>query len=101
MHTATPHSTPAPISETGTTSRLVTVKTLATHEPDACPEGGTRYILFHAGDDLEAAGIVIRVGRKILIDMPRYIDWLRSGGARDICGRASSRTRLLRTRRTV
>jgi hypothetical protein len=85
----------------GAKSPLVTVQTLNARHPDACPVGGTRHILFHAGDDLEAAGIVIRVGRKILIDEPRYIDWLRSGGARNISGRASSRPRLLRTRRTI
>lgn len=84
------------ISEAGATSPLVTVQTLATRHPDACPVGGTRYILFHAGRALEDSGIVVRVGRKILIDEPRYIDWLRSGGARNIRLKVQRRTRLHR-----
>lgn len=86
------------ISEAGTTSPLVTVQTLAARHPDACPVGGTRYILFHACDELEADGIVIRLGRKILIDEPRYIDWLRSGGARNIRAKVQQRASRQRAR---
>jgi hypothetical protein len=90
MHTTIPEKA-ASTTEVGTTSPLVTVQTLATRHPDACPVGGTRHILFHAGDELEATGIVIRLGRKILIDEPRYIDWLRSGGARNIRSKVQQR----------
>ena len=83
MHTTIPDEDTS-ITEVGNTSPLVTVPTLHARHPDACPVGGTRYILFHKGPELEEAGIVIRVGRKILIDEPRYLDWLRSGGARNI-----------------
>lgn len=103
MQTTTPEQTElaASVNETHAASPLVTVQTLATRHPDACPVGGTRNILFNLGDELEESGIVIRVGRKILIDEPRYLDWLRSGGARNIRVRGSSRPHLLRTRRSV
>lgn len=99
MHANNPDSSPGQIPDTGATSPLVTVQTLYARHPDACPVGGTRHILFHAGDELEAKGIVIRVGRKLLIDEPKYIDWLRSGGARKISGSASSCAHLTRVRR--
>lgn len=83
MTNTTPEATLPPV-DAGTISPLVTVQTLATRHPDACPVGGTRHILFHMGGELEETGIVVRVGRKILIDEPRYLDWLRSGGARNI-----------------
>ena len=89
MHHTT--DTPPVIPETGTASPLVTVQSLATRHPDACPVGGTRYILFNVGNELEKAGIVIRVGRKVLIDEPRYIDWLRSGGAKNIRAKVEQR----------
>ena len=101
MDTNTPDSTPASILETGTKSGLGTIKTLATEEPDACPEGGTRYIVFHKHDELEAAGILIRVGRKILIDKRRYIAWLRSGGARNIRANVQQRASRQRAKGSV
>jgi len=65
--------------------RFVTVGDLPKHEP-AFRIGGVRHILFHRGDDLEKVGIVCRVGRKILIDLPRFREWVSAGGARNITG---------------
>lgn len=93
-----PDSNPPSIPETGATSPLVTVQTLENRHPDACPVGGTRHILFYLGDELEAAGIVIRIGRKLLIDEPRYMEWLRAGGARNIHQKTPRRARRKRTR---
>ncbi len=63
--------------------QLFTVKELCSAEP-ALTIGGVRHILFHKGDELESAKIVLRVGKKILIDKDAFIDWLRNGGAKRI-----------------
>jgi hypothetical protein len=33
---------------------------------------------------MEKSGIVCRVGRKILINLPKFREWVSQGGARDI-----------------
>ena len=65
--------------------RFVTVGDLPRHEP-AFTQGGMRHILFHRGDELEKSGIVCRFGRKILIDLPKFREWIAQGGARNIAG---------------
>ncbi len=67
-------------------ARFVTVTDLPKLEP-AFTQGGLRHILFHRGDDLERTGIVCRCGRKILIDLPKFRQWVSDGGARNISGR--------------
>ena len=66
-------------------ARFVTVGDLPKHEP-AFTQGGMRHILFHRGVDLEKTGIVCRFGRKILIDLPKFREWVSQGGARNIAG---------------
>ncbi len=66
-------------------ARFVTVSDLTKHEP-AFTTGGIRHIIFHRGADLEKTGIVCRFGRKILIDLPKFREWVSQGGARHIAG---------------
>lgn len=67
-------------------ARFSTVGDIPKHEP-AFTVGGVRHILFHKGGELEKAGIVCRFGRKILIDVPAFRNWVASGGARNIAGK--------------
>lgn len=66
-------------------ARFVTVGDLPKHEP-AFKQGGMRHILFHRGPELEKAGVICRFGRKILIDLPKFREWVSQGGARNIAG---------------
>lgn len=66
-------------------ARFVTVEGLPKHEP-AFTQGGMRHVLFHRGKELEESGIVCRFGRKILIDLPKFREWVSQGGARSIAG---------------
>ena len=50
--------------------------------------GGVRSLIFYRGDDAEKAGAIARLGRRILIDEPRFLAWVRDGGARQIRGAA-------------
>lgn len=67
------------------TARFVTVSNIQKYEPAFTP-GGMRHIIFHRGDALEKSGVVCRFGRKILIDLPKFRDWVSQGGARTIAG---------------
>ena len=56
---------------------LITIKGFAHRYPDLATEPALRWQVFKADDNgLMEAGVVIRVGRKVLIDSPRYRDWL-------------------------
>lgn len=63
---------------------LRTVQGMVNAHPDAFTLGGLRHILFYLGHELEAAGVVVRFGRKLLIDETEFFDWLKAGGARNI-----------------
>ena len=67
-------------------ARFVTVNDMPKIEP-AFTIGGLRHILFHRGEDLEKTGVVCRFGRKILIDLPKFREWVSHGGARNIAGK--------------
>lgn len=67
------------------TARFVTVGNLPKYEP-AFTQGGMRHILFHRGADLEKTGVICRFGRKILIDLPKFREWVSQGGAARIAG---------------
>ena len=58
---------------------LLTVKQFsAKHE--AFPVGGLRFRIFHAKQNgLDAAGVLVRNGRRVLINEERFFDWLTGG----------------------
>lgn len=66
-----------------TNQTLYTVNDLAQIEP-ALTVGGLRHLIFHKGETLEAEGVIVRFGRKILIDRARLTEWLRAGNARRV-----------------
>jgi hypothetical protein len=65
-------------------TNLYSVNSLVNSEPQAFTKGGMRHLLFHRGEELEAAGVVLRFGSKILIDKPKLIEWLRAGNGRKV-----------------
>ena len=59
-------------------TRLVNVRQLCTNQP-GFNEAGVRWILFKAQDNgLAESGAVIRLGRKVLIDEPKFLEWVKS-----------------------
>ena len=66
-------------------ARFVTVGDMPKREP-AVTQGGMRHLIFHCGEELEKAGVICRFGRKILIDLPKFREWISQGGARNIAG---------------
>jgi len=59
---------------------------LSDHEP-AFTEGGFRHLQFTKAKELEAAGVTVRFGRRLLINLPRFREWIAEGNARVIAGR--------------
>lgn len=68
-------------------SALLSIKQFCDKNPAFSP-GGVRSALFYRGDLAEQAGAVVRFGRRILVDEARFLDWVRSGGARTLRGGA-------------
>ena len=59
---------------------LLTVKQFNQKHP-AFPLGGLRFRIFHEKTNgMKAAGVLVRNGRRILIDEERFFDWLMGGG---------------------
>jgi len=57
--------------------KLETVRTLAQKYPDVITEGGLRWQIFNEDNNgLTEAGAIIRLGRKVLIDIDRYFIWV-------------------------
>lgn len=57
-------------------TNLRTIKQLVQENP-AFTEGGIRWQLFNAqSNGLSDSGAIVRVGRRIYIDINRYYDWL-------------------------
>ena len=55
---------------------LATINQFVERHPWATP-GGVRYQIFNEEKNgLEEAGAIVRVGRKVLIDVPRYFEWI-------------------------
>lgn len=91
-------------SATAPLPRLATVEKTAEHFPDAdLTASAIRAQIFRAedrrnsrgdllpGNGLGRAGAIIRIGRKVLIDLDRYAAWLNSnrhGGAQRHAGEA-------------
>jgi hypothetical protein len=41
-------------------------------------EGGLRFQIFNAGNNgLTESGAIVRIGRKVLIDEPKYFGWIK------------------------
>lgn len=60
------------------TPNLQTVSQFSEKNP-AFPVGGLRYQIFNEEKNgLKAAGAIIRVGRKVLIDTDKYFQWVYS-----------------------
>ena len=70
--------------DTRNTPQLYSVNSLVESEPQAFTRGGVRHLLFHRAEELEAAGVVLRLGSKILIDKAKLIEWLRAGNGRKV-----------------
>ena len=57
---------------------LLTVRQFCNRNP-FITEGGLRFQIFNRQTNgLEKSGAIIRLGRKVLIDEPRYFDWIDS-----------------------
>ena len=57
---------------------LQTVPQFAENNP-AFPVGGLRWQIFNEGKNgLKDAGAIVRVGRKVLIDVDKYFAWIYS-----------------------
>ena len=55
---------------------LLTVKQFSQKHP-AFPVGGLRFRIFHAKENgMEAAGVIVRNGRRILLDEEHFFNWL-------------------------
>jgi hypothetical protein len=64
-----------------TIPKLLTVKQFSQKHP-AFPEGGLRFRIFHADTNgMNAAGVLVRNGRRVLIDEEQFFSWLRNWGA--------------------
>jgi hypothetical protein len=60
---------------------LSTVKQFTARHP-AFPEGGLRHRIFHAQTNgLADSGVIVRNGRRVLIDEEKFFVWLRDRGA--------------------
>ena len=67
--------------------QYLTIRQFVEKQP-AFTTGGVRAIVFYCEDAAEKAGAIARLGRRILIDEPRFLAWVRDGGAREISGDA-------------
>lgn len=59
---------------------FVTVPLLPEYEP-AFTVGGLRHLLFVKGQELEAEGITCRFGRRLVINLPRFREYVATGRA--------------------
>ncbi|MBU2808560.1 hypothetical protein HF285_09890 [Acidithiobacillus ferrooxidans F221] len=67
------------------TPQYVTVKQF-TETQAAFTAGGLRSAIFYKGDELERAGAIARIGRRILINEPVFLQFVQSGGLRSVRG---------------
>lgn len=63
------------------TPNLLTVAQFSEKHP-AFPEGGLRYLIFNERENgLARNKVIIRAGRKVLIDEAKFFHWITSGRA--------------------
>ena len=65
----------------------LTVKQFVEKHP-AFSIGGLRSAIFWKRQELEAAGAIAQMGRRILIDEPRFLAFVQSGGLKSVRGAA-------------
>lgn len=62
-------------------TRLITVSQLCQNHP-AFTEPSVRWLIFNGSKNgLDASSAVCRLGRKVLIDEERFVEWVKSGAA--------------------
>ena len=67
------------MSDNSSLDRLLPIKHLVQRHPNIGTEASVRFQVFQAETNgLAKHGAVIRVGRKVLIDVDRYLDWVLS-----------------------
>lgn len=60
-------------------TRLLTVAQLCQHHP-AFTEPSVRWLIFNGNKNgLDASSAVSRLGRKVLIDEEKFVEWAKSG----------------------
>lgn len=69
------------------TPQYLTVKQFAEKHP-AFSLGGLRSTIFWKRDELERAGAIARLGRRVLIDEPVFLAFVQSGGLKSVRGAA-------------
>jgi hypothetical protein len=69
------------------TPNYKTVKQFTESQPAFTP-GGMRSAIFYKGDELERAGAVARLGRRVLINEPVFLQFVQSGGLKSVRGAA-------------
>lgn len=67
------------------TPQYATVKQFAESHP-AFTTGGLRSAIFWKGDELEAAGAIARLGRRVLINEPVFLRFVQAGGLKNVRG---------------
>lgn len=74
------------IKDNITSPQFIKPSEIPNHEP-AMTEGGFRHLQFNKGPELEAAGVTVRFGRRLLINLPKFREYIAGGNARVIAGR--------------
>jgi len=68
---------------------LLTIKQFAERQP-GITESTIRQAIFYRGNDLEKAGAIQRMGRKILVSEEKFLEFVAAGGLRQIRGRGAA-----------
>jgi hypothetical protein len=75
------------MQDAANTPNYKTVKQFTEKNP-AFSVGGIRSAIFWKREELEAAGAIAHLGRRVLIDEPRFLQFVRDGGLRSVRGAA-------------
>jgi len=60
---------------------LLTVRQFSQKHP-AFPEGGLRHHIFHANENgMNAHGVIVRAGRRVLISETEFFIWIKGGSS--------------------
>jgi hypothetical protein len=70
---------------------LLPPNAFAARYPNLTTPGGLRWQIFCANQNgLEAAGAIVRRGRRVFVVVPRYMDWMVHGGRLGGCRKAKA-----------